>query len=761
MLVVDAPVSSLAVGDPTTGSGQPRYRSPVFQSRLFRWGGTVLASLAVLAGILGISGVVVARRQLLDARTYNNAFVRADVYNRIYTEVLADPELSQTTEELLGNLRLDSLDPMSARILATNSLRWALPPSTIRQGTEALVDAVIRYLRGDASRIGVTVDLGGVLAHLDDVALADALAGVAAGRPIVERTIRQYESAVAAFLDEVATGRIPNAVPVASPVFANAQVMTVLDHLAGSNTAQNLKAKIDDAVLAHDDRDALSAAMTPTVERYSAGVVSALRNQLQNGRVFDVIDELAHHAGNNRQQILGQLNTVRDATARWTVVILVISGTLLVAGVVALVVLHRRSVRSAGMVLAGVLFFGGIATFATWSAIRYSIEPPLHPATTTGPGTWNLPAGLRGVIRDVEGNLTSELNAAVLRITFVPVLVGIVLAVTLALERVMARPKRVLAVTLVLTAVAVGAAGVLAFRSPERARTCNGYSELCGRRYNDVVQAATHNSMSSPDVVQFWPEQDSTIPEQLDAGIRTLLIDTHYWTAVESPEQLSALIPGLPPALARLTLALGHERLRAHDGLYLCHVHCVWGGQPLLEGLEQIRSFLDANPDTVVTLILQDETSPADTIAAFDRAGLMHYLYTGEPGGDWPTLGEMIDHSQRLVVFAENHGSGPAWYRPAFAAIRDTPFGFPSAAEMTCTPNRGPTSAPLLLINHWVSNLAPDRSTAAIVNAHDYLLRRARECAAQRRRQPTFIAVDFSDIGDVIGAVNALNHLPN
>jgi len=217
VLVVDAPVSSLAVGDPTTGSGQPRYRSPVFQSRLFRWGGTVLASLAVLAGILGISGVVVARRQLLDARTYNNAFVRADVYNRIYTEVLADPELSQTTEELLGNLRLDSLDPMSARILATNSLRWALPPSTIRQGTEALVDAVIRYLRGDASRIGVTVDLGGVLAHLDDVALADALAGVAAGRPIVERTIRQYESAVAAFLDEVATGRIPNAVPVASP----------------------------------------------------------------------------------------------------------------------------------------------------------------------------------------------------------------------------------------------------------------------------------------------------------------------------------------------------------------------------------------------------------------------------------------------------------------------------------------------------------------------------------------------------------------
>jgi hypothetical protein len=711
--------------------------------------------IAVLAGVLGVTGVLVVRRQLLSASTYRDAFVRADVYNRVYTEVLADPELSTTKEELLGRLRLSSVDPASARILATNSLRWSLPPSTIRQGIEALVDAVISYLRGDTDRVSVAVDLDTVLAHLDDVTVADASAAVAVARPIVLRTIPQYGSAVADFLDEVAVGRISVRIPVAAPALAASQVTSVLERLAGSRIADTLRMTIDAAVLVGDDRDALSAAMGPTLARYSASVVAAFRHELDHGRAFDVVGDLARSTRERQQEIVGHLNTVRDAASRWTVVIVVVSVTLLAAGIAMLLFLHRHDRRTAVLVLAGVFLFAGVATFAVWSAIRSWVDSPLRPATATGPGTWNLPPGLRHVIHDVEGNLASGIDSAVLRIAVVPVLAGVVLAGCLMIKPMFAKPRRVVAVAL----VTVVAAAVLALRPTAHVRTCNGFAELCGRPYNDVVQAATHNSMSSPDVVQFWPEQDSTIREQLDAGVRTLLIDSHYWTAVDSPEQLTALVPGLPHTLARLTIAFDHDRLRARAGTYLCHLHCVWGGQPLLEGLEEIRSFLAANPDAVVTLIVQDEVSPADTASAFAAAGLTQYLYQGDPGGTWPTLGEMIDHSERLVVFAENRGSRPPWYRPAFAAIQDTPFEFHSAAAMSCAPNRGPTSAPLFLVNHWVSNIAPDRSAAAVVNAREFIVRRARDCAAQRRRMPTFIAVDFSDIGDVVGAIDELNHV--
>lgn len=105
---------------------------------------------------------------------------------------------------------------------------------------------------------------------------------------------------------------------------------------------------------------------------------------------------------------------------------------------------------------------------------------------------------------------------------------------------------------------------------------CNGHVELCDRGYDEVAYAATHNSMSSPDVVRVWPEQDETIREQLDGGIRALLIDTHHWTQAVSSDQIEDLSPDVPPAIVAAVMAdpdLTHGR----PGSYLCHNHCIWG----------------------------------------------------------------------------------------------------------------------------------------------------------------------------------------
>ena len=178
----------------------------------------------MLAGVLGLGTAFVVRHVVLDASTYQNALVRADAYNRVYTDVLTDPQLTEAKEELLGNLGLGSLDPASARIIATNTLRWALPPSTVRLGTEALIDAVVRYLRGDSDRIAVRVDLGSVLSQLDDVTLAEARAAVAVARPLIAATVPQYRAGVAEFMSDVAAGRIPSVVPVASSRLPPARV---------------------------------------------------------------------------------------------------------------------------------------------------------------------------------------------------------------------------------------------------------------------------------------------------------------------------------------------------------------------------------------------------------------------------------------------------------------------------------------------------------------------------------------------------------
>ena len=79
--------------------------------------------------------------------------------------------------------------------------------------------------------------------------------------------------------------------------------------------------------------------------------------------------------------------------------------------------------------------------------------------------------------------------------------------------------------------------------------------------------------------------------------------------------------------------------------------------------LSQLRSFLDDHPDEVVTLMIQDSIDPVDAEAAFRDAGLDGLLYDGSADAEWPTLGELIDRHQRLIVFSEQHGSPGAWYQ--------------------------------------------------------------------------------------------------
>jgi hypothetical protein len=146
-------------------------------------------------------------------------------------------------------------------------------------------------------------------------------------------------------------------------------------------------------------------------------------------------------------------------------------------------------------------------------------------------------------------------------------------------------------------------------------RACNGHPELCSRRYDEVAYAATHNSMSSPDVVRVWTEQDGDIRSQLDAGVRALLIDTHHWTPLLSDEQLTTAEPYLPPQVAKPLLATLGPLCQAQDGTFLCHNQCALGAIPLLDALRTLQQFLDANPDEVVTLIIQDAISPDETAA--------------------------------------------------------------------------------------------------------------------------------------------------
>jgi hypothetical protein len=287
--------------------------------------------------------------------------------------------------------------------------------------------------------------------------------------------------------------------------------------------------------------------------------------------------------------------------------------------------------------------------------------------------------------------------------------------------------------------------------------------------------------MSVPLPGWYSAEQDKPIADQLSDGVRGLLVDTHYAdrlpngklrTYFGSRDELrrQAEQDGVNPDAVDAAMAI-RDRLgfegEGERGMYLCHTFCELGATPLGSVLDDIHDFLVSHPDDVMVVINQDYVTPEDYVGAVRKAGLEDLVYRGSVDGDWPTLREMIDSNQRLVLLAENHAGAASWYHPAYKTItEETPYHFSKVAQLTdpdklpasCEPNRGPERAPIFLINHWIStDPIPLPSQASQVNAYDPLLKRARECQKVRKHLPNLLAVNFYRRGDLFKVVDTLN----
>ena len=450
-----------------------------------------------------------------------------------------------------------------------------------------------------------------------------------------------------------------------------------------------------------------------------------------------------------------------------------------------------------------------VAAFATVVAAAVAAQatlPSLVPALAHGwevasrpprRAVWRV---ARGVALVVAGALIVLEPVAALRVVAVVgglfvLYVGVAELLALARARRSARAelgRRDIAASLAPAGVGVLAvAGLLLFvqaggtTAPAvvRSEACNGHVELCARRLDDVTLAATHNSMSTAAGDWFSSIQTLSIRDQLRAGVRGLLIDAHYGLRVGTDVRTDLSVRAERAGNVDRKLyeeSLGPEGLAAiqrirdrvlpgegEPGVFLCHRFCELGATELTEALRDVREFLVERPDEVLVIVLEDYVLPSAVVEAFERSGLAENVYRGPPAGPFPTLREMIDSGQQVVVYAERVGDGAPWYTAGYErAIQETPFTFKRPALLTepsnwpasCVPNRGTDDAPLLLMNHWVNtDPTPRPSNAAIVNRRDVLVGRARECERIRGQRVNLAAVDFVERGDVMGAVDELN----
>ena len=254
---------------------------------------------------------------------------------------------------------------------------------------------------------------------------------------------------------------------------------------------------------------------------------------------------------------------------------------------------------------------------------------------------------------------------------------------------------------------------------------CNGHPDLCPRQFHEILFPGTHNSMSNAEDGWGAPNQNLPLRLQLIDGIRVFLLDTYE-----------------------------------EDGeVLLCHAFCALGSRPLLDAMLEFRSFLKANPREVITIIFEDSIPAARTAEILEEAGLLDLVYTHPDQAPWPTLGEMIAANTRLLITTERAGPPPEWLHHIWDIGWDSPFSFSSIDQFNCNHNRGDRTQDLFLLNHWVLNPLPSTGTAVETNSYDVLMARVEACQEQWGRLPTFLAIDFHDIGDLFEVVDVLNGL--
>jgi hypothetical protein len=697
---------------------------------------------------LGLVLAATASTTVLSADFYGQALDRANAYDRVYTEVLPDP----TVDDLLADLPIDSS-------LVTANLRTVLPPSTVRGLTEQQIDGIVGYLRAETDDVAFGADLRPILGNVSAMANRYLAGELGAGTTYRVESVQEFTEGVVAALDALKRGEAPPSLPRTRLTAQEADIVVdaILDRVPAG------------------DRDALAPPLR--AELRSGDLGGALT--LVAGKVFTgddkAVDELSAHLVDGVYLDLGvSLSDLRDQRTITVVdrlhdvsaalpYICAVLGAGVLAGLTAVGLRARRRSASPVRAVGIALLAAGAVALGVGFALRAALPNPLTPLA--GP-TSPLPPGASRVLVDFGEHAYGDVEGDYLRFAIWTIVVGgvaaglsLLRAASTRLDR-LSRPRRLAIVVPAVAAVLVGVTwasfpGAVA----DTRQVCNGHAQLCDRSYDEVVYAAAHNAMANSEDRFLGPAQDPSIVHQLDLGVRALLIDAVHWSAPEKVEEfLGTLSPDVRAALAPYTRGAVSTR----PGTWLCHNLCQLGATASVTQLREVGDWMWRNPTEVVTVVVQDEVAATEIAGAVSAAGLADLVATppDRPGDDWPTLGEMIADGHRLYVFTESQDLPGTFLRNFYRYASDTPFHNTKPADLdNCKVERGDAGAPLLLVNHWLTDAAPNRRAALGSNAADAVVERAKRCQSERGRTPTFVAVDFVSTGSVLDAVDTLNRV--
>ncbi len=227
-----------------------------------------LAFLFVVAFVALLASVAV-RARLGEPEFYQDALSDADVYERLYEDLLTDPEFAKGQDALLGNIEFP--EGVVLRVVER-----VVPPERLEAGVDAVIDHIVDIVK-DGGTIDMQINITPFVQRLREVipdetgSAVDSAPEAEDGSGDEDRLVARVDAAVS----DLTNGRIPEAIPVGQVAeSARARVSATIANAANLDAsdpgdAQTI-ASVDAALANGDLRGAIRAvvedAIGPQVE---------------------------------------------------------------------------------------------------------------------------------------------------------------------------------------------------------------------------------------------------------------------------------------------------------------------------------------------------------------------------------------------------------------------------------------------------------------------------------------------------------------
>jgi hypothetical protein len=288
---------------------------------------------------------------------------------------------------------------------------------------------------------------------------------------------------------------------------------------------------------------------------------------------------------------------------------------------------------------------------------------------------------------------------------------------------------------------------------------CNNSPDLCNRAYNNITHLGAHDSPFLRNAETSFSTSGNhyyNTTVQLDSGVRLLSAQIHQ--ANDS----------------------------GTESWHLCHSSCdLLDAGPLETWLGEIKTWMDANTNDVVTLlIVNSDNAPASSLGPlFSASGLDKLAYTPPSTTtlptSWPSLDALIGNGTRLMTFIASLPEPSPQYpylMDEFTFIFENAYENINPSNYSCLPDRPSTlnnstqqaaeSGKMFLQNHFLYEnqlfgiQSPNESYANVTNAQEgfgSLGESVKNCTGVYGKKPTFVLVDFFNVGPAMDSVDAAN----